>query len=353
MHLFWLKWEAVLSLSFGFTLLTAAQADRPQAVYDRGQNYWKLSREAFNDLQKTAPDSAYAFALRADDKAKKRQNTPAIEAYKEALKREPKVRGLNTAMADVYRASGMPGDASASEAAEQNLGPANCAVEKLWCDFSAGRFEEVVKGAKAKGGPEGLYWLARAYRELALQSFDELNDLPESSELHGVKARLLREEQKYEESAEEWRGALKLKPGDRNLQRELATTLYLSEKYQSILPELEQLLKQQPDSANLNFFVGDSFLQTEQAEKAVPYLEAALRLDPKLLPAHVSLGLCYTRLDEAEKAIPHLQAGLKLDTNGRLYYLLARAYRKTGQVELAKAMMEKYQQIQKASGGER
>ncbi|MBV9295375.1 MAG: hypothetical protein JOY62_13705 [Acidobacteriaceae bacterium] len=54
----------------------------------------------------------------------------------------------------------------------------------------------------------------------------------------------------------------------------------------------------------------------------------------------------------AQKAIPHLEAGLPLDQNGRLYYLLARAYRKTGQSELAKDMMEKYRQIQKAGAGQ-
>ena len=95
--------------------------------------------------------------------------------------------------------------------------------------------------------------------------------------------------------------------------------------------------------------MGDSLLETEQTEEAVPYLERAVRLDPKLVPAHVSLGMCYVRLNQPEKAIPHLKMGIDLDKNGRLYYLLARAYGKTGQPELAKAMMEKYREIQKGT----
>jgi tetratricopeptide (TPR) repeat protein len=252
-------------------------------------------------------------------------------------------------MADIYVAEGKASEALEARAAEQKLGPPDCVTEKLQCDFASGRFDDVVKAAKAKNAPEGLYWLARAYYELALQSFEELNHLPESAELHRAKAEVLRDERKYRESVEEWRAALRFSPGDRSLRRELAATLYFSQDYRAILPELQQLLKADPDSANLNFFVGDSLLETEQNENAVPYLETALRLDPKLLPAHVALGMCYVRLDNAQKAIPHLKAGLELDKSGRLYYLLARAYKKTGQLELAKTMMDEYQQLQKAS----
>jgi predicted Zn-dependent protease len=321
----------------------------PQAVYERAQRYWNLSVVAFKELQRTAPQSAYAFALLGEEKAKKGQNSAATDAFNEAARRMPELRGVHSELANVYAASGYPAQASEAEAAEQKLGAPDCRVERLQCDFSAGRFEDVIETAKLKDKPESLYWLARAYRALALQAFDELNNLPESSELHKVKAQVLREERRYRESIEEWRAALKLAPGDHKLEGELATTLFLNQDYRTILPELLQLLKAQPDSANLNFFVGDSLLETEQAEKAVPYLETALRLDPKLLPAHMALGLSYSHIGDEQKAIPHLKAGLELDKTGRLYYLLARAYRKTGQPELAKAMLDKYRQLQKTS----
>ncbi|MBV8867464.1 MAG: tetratricopeptide repeat protein [Acidobacteriaceae bacterium] len=332
----------------------AVPPSTPQAVYERGQAYWNSSLQAFSQLQKTAPGSAYAFALLGEERAKKGHYTAAVEAFTEAAARMPELRGVHSAMADVYLASGQPAKASEAEAAEQKLGPPDCRIEKTQCDFSAGRFDDVVQAAKLKGKPESLYWLARAYQQLAIQSFGQLSNLPESSELHKVKAQLLRQEHKYRESIEEWRAALKLSPGDPSLQSELAASLFLNQDYEGILPELQQLLKAQPDSANLNFFVGDSLLETQQAEQAVPYLETALRLDPKLLPAEVALGLAYVHLREPQKAIPHLKAGLELDQTGRLYYLLARAYRATGQPELAKEMMDKYQQLQRAvapSGG--
>jgi tetratricopeptide (TPR) repeat protein len=216
-------------------------------------------------------------------------------------------------------------------------------------DFAAGRFSAVVKAAAKKKDSRDLYWLTRAYNELSTAAFAALGSLPESAELHQVKAEILRDQGQFRESAEEWRQVLKFSPSNQDAQHELATSLYLSHDYQATLPELEQFLKAEPDSANLNFFVGDSLLQTEQVERAIPYLETAVKLDPNLLPAQASLGLCYARLGEVQKAIPRLKAGLELDRDGSLHYQLARAYQATGQPVLAKEMMDKSQRLRKST----
>jgi predicted Zn-dependent protease len=324
--------------------LHAAVQSTPEALYSRGQHYAELSTQAFESLLKAAPESGYVLALLGEVKFKERQYTAALYAYSEAAKRMPKLRGLHSGIAEIYTAQRKPAEAADAEAAERKLGQPDCSVEKLECDFSAGRFADVIKAAKLKQDPEGLYWMTRAYNELAVQSFAELGTLPDSPELHRVKAQILRDQGQYRDSIEEWRAALRSKPADRDLQHELATSLFLSQDYKATLPELQQFLKGEPDSANLNYFVGDSLFETEQLEQAVPYLETALKLDPNLVPAHVSLGLCYARLGQAQKAIPHLKLGLKLDKDGSLYYQLSRAYKATGQLTLAKAMMDQYQQ---------
>jgi len=64
------------------------------------------------------------------------------------------------------------------------------------------------------------------------------------------------------------------------------------------------------------------------------------------LRARASLGLAYARTSQAERAIPHLKAALELDADGSLHYQLARAYQATGQAELAKPILQKYQELQ-------
>jgi predicted Zn-dependent protease len=324
--------------------LAAAQIN-PQALYERGQHDAALSQQAFEKLLKTAPESAYVLALLGDVKTQDRQYTAALYAYTEAAKRMPGMRGVRLKSAEIYDSLGKPTEAAAARAAEQKLGPMNCAAERLACDFDAGRFDQVVKAAAGKQDPEALYWLSRACNELAERSFAELGKLPESPELHRVKAQILADQGQFREAAEEWRTVLKFSPTDRDAQHQLATALYQSHDFKAVLPELRRFLDAEPDSANLNFFVGDSLLETEQIEPAVPYLEKALRLDPRLLPAHASLGLCYGRLGQAQKAIPHLKTALNLDKDGSLHYQLARAYQATGQPALAKTTMQEYQRL--------
>ncbi len=337
--------RVIAFLCAALALSHAQSSPDPKAWYNRGRQYSQLSVQAFEQLLKTAPESGYVLALLGEVKAREHQYTAALYAYNEAAKRMPRLRGVRSGIADIYVALGKPTEAGAAETAEQNLGPPDCAIEKLYCNFTAGRFEDVVKEAKLKRNTAGLYWLTRAYNELALQAFTELGRLPESRELHEFKGQMLRDQGQFRESAQEWRALLKLTPADRSATHELATSLYLSKDYKNTLAELQALQRANPQSDDLNFFVGDALLQTEQVEQAVPYLETALKLNPKLLPAHASLGLCYARLGELAKSIPHLKAALGLDNDGSLHYQLARAYQATGQPALAKAMMEKYQRL--------
>ena len=319
----------------------------PRVLYDRAQTYSKLSVNTFQQLWKSAPDSGYMMALLGDEKASDHQYADALRAYEEALKRLPKLRGIHSAIADVYVALGKPADAEAAETAEQQMGSPDCAVEKLFCDFAAGHFDDVVSVAKMKRDAAGLYWLSRSYNALAGQSYSQLDNLPDSPALHRVRAQIFRDQGQFHESAEEWRSVLKVSPGDIDARHELATSLYLSRDYKTVLPELMKFVKAEPGSANLNFFAGDGLLQSEQAWPAIPYLLKALRIEPKLLAAHASLGLCYMRVHEPAKAIPHLKAALAVDSDGSLHLELAHAYRAIGQPALAKAMMAKYEQMKK------
>jgi predicted Zn-dependent protease len=331
-----------------FCIASAASAQRtPQALYENGKRYADASLQAFNQLLKADPESGYVLALLGEVKAKEREYTAALYAYGEAAKRMPRLRNVHAGMAEIYRVQQKPEQAIAETEQEAKLGSPDCSTEPLYCDFAAGKFERVLQAIKARRDAESLYWRTRAYNELSLQSLIELGHLPESAELHRVKAQIFHDQAQFAESAAEWRKVLELSPGDRDAQHEFATALYLSHDYKANLPELQELLKKETQSANLNFFVGDSLLGTEQIEQAIPYLETAVRLDSKLLPARASLGLCYARVGEPQKAIPHLKSALSIDNDGSLHYQLAKAYGATGQSAPAKEMMAQYQKIRK------
>ena len=91
---------------------------------------------------------------------------------------------------------------------------------------------------------------------------------------------------------------------------------------------------------------GDTLLQAQKLERAIPPLEAAVKRDPSMIEARVSLARAYLQGGRSAEAIPHLEAALPTDEDGSLHYQLARAYQATGQIERAKQMLAKYQELE-------
>lgn len=312
--------------------------------YSLGTQYEALAAGAFTALQKAGPDSAYVPALLAASRTRGKQSRAAFYFYREALKRDPKLRGAHAAVAEIYRQTGHQDWASRELQAE---GKPDCTVEKAACDYAAGRYLAVAQAAKLRRTPEGFYWQARAWSALAGEAFARLGSLPDSVPKRQFLAEALRSQGQYAESAAEWKAAMALAPEDPSLEQELAATLCMAKDFERALPILERLLAREPESPPLNFLLGDAYLALQQPEKAVPALEKAVAGDSGLIPARASLSRAYLAAGQGEKAIPHLKAALPLDDDGSLHFQLARAYQAAGQADLAKQLLAKYQELKR------
>lgn len=315
------------------------------AWYALGQSHASRSRLAFEQLRQTAPQSPYESLLVADVLATQEDYAQALELCEAVLEKAPDLRAAHETIVEVFEQAG---NASGAEAVRERLAalpPRDCARDKAGCEFRAGRYQEAAAAATRKD-PASLYWRARAHNELALEAFSRLEQLPPSPESHVFKAELYRSQGRHLDSVGELEKAAKLAPGDRRIQRDLATSLYLSRDYDAAAPMLETLLKDEPGSADLNFMYGDTLLQAQKLETAIPLLETAVSRDPAMMDARVSLARAYLLAGRSADAIPHLKAALATDEDGSLHYQLARAYQATGQLELAKQMLAKYQAIE-------
>ena len=337
-------WEAAEALRSW----AAADSGNPAAWYDLAASYTGLAQIALDALEKEAPESAYMIALVAEIELEQERYNSAFALYREALARRPRIEGAHLGLARIYSRTGHPEWAAVERAREEELGGHECLRRPAACSFQQGKFLESVEHARSLSGPESHYWMSRACAALSREALQRLNKLPPSVQSFEASARAHRERQRHGEAINAWRSAIKLRPGDPRLEKELAVSLHMNRDFEAALPILERLVAANPESAELNYSLGHVLVNLRRPAPAVERLEAVARREPSFLPARASLGLAYLQLDEVERAIPHLEAALPSDTDGSLQFSLSQAYRRAGESEKARQAIERYQQIQRA-----
>jgi predicted Zn-dependent protease len=327
-----------------FEKLSRQDPSSPKVWYGLGASYDGLAQKGFNQLSDEAPDSAYWLCLVAESRYANMQTYSAFYFYKQALSRMPSLRGVHAAIAEIYKQTDHADWAVVEEEKERKLPPADCAAEKLECDYQAGNFLAVVH--EADKDPKTLYWKTRAYNQLALSAYDRLGRLPPSAEMYELRARIESKRRQYAQAAKDWREALRLVPENPAFKRGLAMALAQSGDLEEAEELFREPLQQYPGSASLNYLLGDVLRNAQKPQEAITYLQKAVSADPKLLTAQSALGLAYLQVGEAANAIPHLRAALPIDEDGTLHYQLARAYQAHGDRDLAREMLKVYQEMQ-------
>ncbi len=336
-----------------FRKLSQMDPANRRAWYGLNRCYAALAQSAFQAVEKAAPESAYWLALVADERVVRRQFRSAFFFYRKAESLEPDLRGLHTSIAILYKETDHADWAETEQRKEPPWRGGECGEQLLACDFSTGRFDQVIQEAERSQTPEAHYWQSRAFARMARDAMTRLEQLAEGSEIHELRAERLRARRQHLEAIREWRLALKYAPDDAHLREELLSSLYQARDYQAALAMVDELLQQDPASAPLNFTKGDILLSSQETGKAIPYLQLALKADPKLVAAHHALGRAYMLAGQPDAAIPHLEAALPIDLDGSLRYQLSRAYQATGQAGLAKKTLEEYQARQKTDREEK
>jgi len=336
-----------------FEALAQAHPDSAKAWYGLGSCYEGLAQKSFDELAKIAPGSAYWLNLVAESRLDTKQNYSAFYFYRQALAKTPSMRGAHAAIAEIYKDTGHPDWASVEEEKERQLPPPDCTAQKLECEFRAGNFAKVVEMSAGAANAEAYYWRTRAYNRLAMDAYVRLGQLPLSMETHELRAKIESKRRQYAEAVKEWREALKLSPGNRYVEKQLAMDLFYVGDLASAQAQFQDLLKMEPNAPNLNYLLGETILRAQKPQDAIPFLERAIKADPGMLPAQKSLGLAYLQDRQAQKAIPHLKEALPIDDDGSVRYQLGRAYQASGEASLAQAMFKQYQEKQSAQQAER
>jgi len=279
--------------------------------------YAAQGQESLARLERTAPGSAEWCLLAARSELDGAHFTRAFALLREAVKREPDLRGVHEALAEVYEKTGHP-------------------------DWAA---TERRREGSAHGEPKQESFLeAERYRKLAAGAMAHLERLPESIELLEMRAESDQRQGRRADALAEWRRAVQLARGDRRVLGKLAESLWINRSYEEAAPLLTRLVTANPNQPQWQYLLGDVLFRERRSEQALAHLEAAIRLDGGLLAAHAVLGRIYLQLGDASKAIPHLLIGMPTD-EAAISFQLGQAYRATGQPELAAKAFQRQKEL--------
>jgi predicted Zn-dependent protease len=265
----------------------ATQTPKDPAIwFGLGRLYEGLAGDAFEQLRRTAPESAGMVYLLAQTREKQGRKAAAEALYAKARALSPKPPGCPSAY---------------------------CTIQ----DFDA----------KARG------------------AFAKLAELGDTVEWRQTRASILTNQNKHKEAAAEWRAALKMAVGRPDLEQGLAASLYAAQQFDEAEALLRKLVKGEPGNAELQFLLGDCLLAKGDAEAATPSLRRAFTLNPKFPPLRASLGRALAAGGKMAEAVPHLEAALPYDEDGATHFQLSRAYAATGQKAKAEAMAKRAQEL--------
>jgi tetratricopeptide (TPR) repeat protein len=325
----------------------------PKAWLGVGRSYTGIARQTFEELERLAPDSGYWAALLARAKASQQQYRTAFHLYRQAAERTPTLRGVHSALAEIYRRTDHPEWAAEEDRREQMFPSLNCPAEQLACEFAAGAYRALVDRLAGARTAEELYWRSLAASELAREAFARLDAMPPSAEIHGLRAEAFRIRGLHQHAIQELQSALTLSPEDRELRHRLAEAYWLNGDFERALPLFQALHREMPESAAIAYQHADTLLQLQKPEEAIPLLTKAVKRRPDYPEAQVALARALVRIGRWQEAIPHLEATRARDEDGGLHLLLARAYAATGQNERSGEMMQRAEELRTAAAANR
>jgi predicted Zn-dependent protease len=336
-----------------YRALARLQPDSPRTWYGLARSYQAQSERALESLQTEAPDSPLLDLLVADVAVTQDKFAAALAIYRRVMASSPPVGGLHEAVADLYERSGHSDWAAIERAKAPKRPVGTCKARAAECHFLAGRYLESLEVALASTTAVGRYWTIRAANQLATEAVVRLGSLPESVELHLVRAETAQSRRQNPQAVRELRAALALNPGDPVLESALAEALLHAHDLDEAIPLLERLTRKSPSDPSLLLMLGEALLGRQEIDRAIPVLERAAAAPQTLPRARASLGRAYAQTGRFADALPHLETAATDDPDGEILLQLARAYQalqRPGDAQKAMAQYRLRQEYDAAAG---
>jgi Flp pilus assembly protein TadD len=312
--------------------------------------------------------AAMAKARQSYELARAGNLEQAAAVMREAIALEPANALLHSALGGILARQDKREEARSSFAEAVRLDPANTVLrlQLARLQMQTGQWEPAYENlrqvdAAQPGNAEvralleeaacelGAEW-ARARRFKAGQALarDAARRFPDSARVHEMLGLFETRNQENVLAVEAYRKARELAPDSAGAAAGLAIAQAAAGMTADAAATLENALGQFPKDATLRQVYGVLLLKWSETDparraKGAALLEEALALDPGLAEAHYQLGNLALGEGRAQEAVERLEAALRNgERSSRVWFALARAYRRAGRAADAEAALERF-----------
>lgn len=256
--------------------------------------------------------------------------------------------------AEEYYASG--GFASCARSLQSDPLPESAGTLRLLaaCSFFTGDNQSAARAAtllrnREPHSVEALYWSIQANERMAFQSLARFQQLePDSAESHVLLGDIYQQLERYDDAQGEYQKALAISPSDQAAMLGLASAYLSNYNPKGAMTVAQNALARRPDDPELNLVMAQALLNQHEYAEAQPYLQKSLSAKPQMLPRiHALIGKAYAETGQTQDAIRELNLGASSDEDGSVQYLLARLYRKLGDIKDSQTALERMQTIKR------
>ena len=178
--------------------------------------------------------------------------------------------------------------------------------------------------------------------EQALGKINEIN--PESVWAHEISAEVMESMKNYQGAVIEYKKAVEIAPRQPGVHYKLGDVYWSLSQWDNATEQFEQERAIDPHNCMIDWKLGDILMRRgTEFEKALSRVDKALAACPNLAGARTDRGQILIRLGRQKEAIPELLAAEKANPEEpSTHFLLAQAYRATGQSTNAAAEMKTF-----------
>ena len=222
-------------------------------------------------------------------------------------------------------------------------------------DFSAAA-AHLEKLAKRNPQDQHVWYeLARVHMQLSENALAKVNQIdPNSVWAHEISAELMESMKNYDGAIVEWKKAEEVAPRQPGVHYKLGDLYWSLQQWDNATQQFEAEKTIDPGNCQIDWKLGDILLEKSvQPEEALARIDTALKACPGLMEARADRGKLLVRVHRDREAIPDLEAAEKANpAEPSTHFLLAQAYRATGDTEQAQNEMKLFSQLEQKQRAE-